>query len=294
MHGRRPLPDLELKNVASLALAEARKRGATQCEVDASHEPRALRHRAPRRGGDRRVSARPRRGRHGVLRQAQGLRQHRGPERAGGARTVEKACTMRATPRRTLRGTRGSGRPGARDSRTWSSIIPGTLTPERPWSWRAPAKRRAWRSMRASPIPKVPRSSTQRGVRVYGNSHGFLAGYREHQPQLQLRAAGAGGRGHAARLLVQHRARREGAAGSRGDRPQGRPSARCAARCAASISTRKAPVLFAPELARGFFGHFVARDPRRRAVPQVIVPAGRGGPAGVAFVRADRMNSRTS
>ena len=99
--------------------------------------------------------------------------------------------------------------------------------------------------------------NTHSGVRVYGNSHGFLAGLSEHQSLHQLRAGGAGRRGHAARLLVLGRAQSGGARGrpaAIGTRAAQRALRRLGAR---QLSTRRAPVLFAPELARGLFGHFV-------------------------------------
>ena len=78
-----------------------------------------------------------------------------------------------------------------------------------------------------------------------------------HQPQHQLRAAGAGRRRHAARLLVQLGARRA--------RPgiRARPSAARRASApsrglrARKLTTQRARVLFAPEVARGLIGHFL-------------------------------------
>ena len=50
---------------------------------------------------------------------------------------------------------------------------------------------------------------------------------------------------------------------------------------AGKLSTRKAPVLFAPELARGLIGHFRRRDRRRGAISPQQFPARRQGRAGV-------------
>lgn len=97
---------------------------------------------------------------------------------------------------------------------------------------------------------------SQRGVRVYGNSHGFLAGdcatshslscvllaqqdedmqrdywYSSTRDPRDLEAAGEVGRMAARRAIARLGARR--------------------------LPTGKAPVIFAPEVARGFIGHFI-------------------------------------
>lgn len=97
---------------------------------------------------------------------------------------------------------------------------------------------------------------SQRGVRVYGNSHGFLAGdcasshslscvllaqtgedmqrdywYSSARDPKDLEDAASIGRHAAARTIARLGARR--------------------------LPTGKAPVLFAPEVARGFIGHFI-------------------------------------
>lgn len=99
--------------------------------------------------------------------------------------------------------------------------------------------------------------SSHRGVRVYGNSHGFLAGYpstshsiscvllaqqgEDMQRDYWYSAARAAGElddvGLIGRLAAQRAVERLGAR---------------------KLATRRAPVIFAAELARGFFGHLVA------------------------------------
>ena len=99
--------------------------------------------------------------------------------------------------------------------------------------------------------------STHRGLRVYGNSHGFVGGFEStshslscsviavHDNEMQrdywytaardwreLQEAQAVGREAAQRTVAR--------LGSR------------------KLATRKAPVMFSPEMARGFFGHFLA------------------------------------
>jgi PmbA protein len=99
--------------------------------------------------------------------------------------------------------------------------------------------------------------STHRGVRVYGNSHGFLGGYpvTSHSMSCVLLAQ----QGADMQRDYWYSAARD--AGSLepveqiGRKAGQRAIARLGAR---QISTRKAPVLFSADLARGFFGHMIA------------------------------------
>ncbi len=99
--------------------------------------------------------------------------------------------------------------------------------------------------------------STHRGVRVYGNSHGFLAGYptTSHSVSCVLLAQD----GDDMQRDYWYTAARapEGLDDLEqvGRRAGQRAIARLGAR---QISTRKAPVLFAADIARGFFGHMVS------------------------------------
>ena len=99
--------------------------------------------------------------------------------------------------------------------------------------------------------------STHRGVRVYGNSHGFLAGYpssshsvscvllaqdgQDMQRDYWYTAARAAEDLEPVELVVKRA----------GERAVARLGAR-------QLTTRHAPVLFSADLARGFFGHLVA------------------------------------
>ena len=99
--------------------------------------------------------------------------------------------------------------------------------------------------------------STHRGIRVYGNSHGFLAGYTGTSHNIACALLAHDGEDmqrdywySAARSPqglenIEHIGRRAGE----------RAVARLGAR---QISTRRAPVLFAAEMARSFFDHLVA------------------------------------
>ena len=99
--------------------------------------------------------------------------------------------------------------------------------------------------------------STTRGVSLYANSHGFFGHRRGTQHSLSCAVVAVdgasmqrdywwdGGR-NAARLDAPE---------SIGRRAGERAVARLGAR---TLSTRQAPVLFVPEVARGLFGHFVS------------------------------------
>ncbi len=99
--------------------------------------------------------------------------------------------------------------------------------------------------------------STHRGVRVYGNSHGFLAGYpvTSHSMSCVLLAQD----GSDMQRDYWYSAARDAQALEPGEAIGRRAGERAIARLGArQISTRKAPVLFSADMARGFFGHMVA------------------------------------
>ena len=97
---------------------------------------------------------------------------------------------------------------------------------------------------------------SQRGVRVYGNSHGFLAGDCATSHSLScVLLAGADGEMQRDYWYDTARDPRDLAAPDHIGRLAGeRTVARLGAR---RIATTRAPVLFAPEVARGFIGHMV-------------------------------------
>ena len=98
---------------------------------------------------------------------------------------------------------------------------------------------------------------TQRGVRVYGNTHGFLAGDigTSHSVSCVLLAEA----GEDMQRDYWYSTARDPAdleeARAIGRRAGERALARLGAR---RLSTTRAPVLLAPEVARGFIGHFIA------------------------------------
>jgi PmbA protein len=99
--------------------------------------------------------------------------------------------------------------------------------------------------------------TTHSGVRVHGNSLGFLAGFPSTSHSLSC-ALVAQERQDMQRDYWYTVARNPGALESPrsiGERAAQRALSRLGAR---QLSTRRAPVLYAPELARGMFGHFIS------------------------------------
>ena len=98
--------------------------------------------------------------------------------------------------------------------------------------------------------------STHRGVRVYGNTHGFLAGFPSTSHSLSCALIAQHGqdmqREHWYSVVRDATQLESGV--SIGQRAAQRALARLGAR---RLSTRRAPVLFAPEMARGLFAHFI-------------------------------------
>jgi PmbA protein len=99
--------------------------------------------------------------------------------------------------------------------------------------------------------------SSHRGVRVYGNSHGFLAGYptTSHSISCVLLAQDGEDMQRDYWYSTARSAAQLESLELVGRRAGERAIARLGAR---QISTRKAPVLLAPDMARGFFGHMVS------------------------------------
>jgi len=98
--------------------------------------------------------------------------------------------------------------------------------------------------------------TTHSGVRVYGNSHGFLHGYpsTSHSISCALVAQDGDDMQRDYWYTVARRAQALEGGAAIGRRAAERALRRLGAR---QLTTRRAPVLYAPELARGLFGHFV-------------------------------------
>ncbi len=98
--------------------------------------------------------------------------------------------------------------------------------------------------------------TTHGSVRVYGNSHGFLAGYptTSHSVSCALVAQERDEMQRDYWFSVARNAASLEPPGAIGRRAAERALRRLGAR---RLATQRAPVLFAPELARGMFGHFI-------------------------------------
>ncbi len=98
--------------------------------------------------------------------------------------------------------------------------------------------------------------ATHRGLHMYGNSHGFMGGYPTSSHSLScVVLAGAGDEMQRDYWYSTSRDWRDlEAAEAIGRKAAERTVARLEPR---KLSTRRAPVLFVPELARGLIGHFI-------------------------------------
>ena len=141
-------------------------------------------------------------------------------------------------------------------SRTWICIIPGISSRSRPCELA-----RECEAAGLACDPRLKNSegatvTTHSGVRVHGNSLGFLAGFPSTSHSLSC-ALVAQERQDMQRDYWYTVARNPAAlesASAIGKRAAQRALRRLGAR---QLSTRRAPVLYAPELARGLFGHFI-------------------------------------
>ena len=97
--------------------------------------------------------------------------------------------------------------------------------------------------------------SSHRGLRVYGNTHGFIGGYDSTNHSISCAIIGSEGDSMQRDYWysVARDARQLESADAVGRRAAERTVARLGAR---KLSTRKAPVLFLPETARSVLGHF--------------------------------------
>lgn len=98
---------------------------------------------------------------------------------------------------------------------------------------------------------------THRGLRVYGNSHGFLGGFESTGHSVSCAVVACAGeemqRDYWYTTARDWRELEDGAVVGR--KSAERTVARLGSR---KLSTRRAPVLFSPDMARGLFGHFLA------------------------------------
>lgn len=247
----------ELKDIVDFALREARTAGATQAEVDVSLQ-RGLN--VTVRMGEVETIEYQRDRALGItvyLGQRKGSASSADLRPAAVREMVAKACSI-------ARRTAHDEFAGLADAADMAHEIPD-LSLEHPWEVTPEQAIELARACEAAGLAVDRRLansegasvSSHRGVRVYGNSHGFLAGYgsTSHSISCVLLAQSDDEMQRDYWYSVARDASELEAVGQIGRRAGERAIARLGAR---QIATRRAPVVFAPELARGFFGHLVS------------------------------------
>jgi PmbA protein len=246
----------ELEAIVSDALAAARAAGATQAEADASLQ--------------RGLTATVRMG------EVDTIEYHRDRglavtvyfgQRKGSASTADIApAAVRETVAKAAaiaRHTAADDCAGLADPALLARDIPD-LDLDHPWSLEPEEAVERARACEAAGLAVDKRLSnsegatltSHRGVRVYGNTHGFLAGFPSTSHSLSCALVAESG-GEMQRDYWYSVARDPAAlenAAAVGRRAAERTLARLGSR---RLGTRKAPVLFAPEMARGLLGAFV-------------------------------------
>ncbi|MFZ9709487.1 MAG: metalloprotease PmbA [Steroidobacteraceae bacterium] len=247
----------ELKEVVSSALAEARAAGASQAEADASLQQGLSV--SVRLGEVETVESQRDRG--------LGITVYFG-QRKGSASTadfsttalrhmVEKACAI-------ARHTAEDDCAGLAEPALLAREFPD-LQLDFPWSVDADAAvdlaRRCEAAGRSVDVRLTNSEGasvgSQRGVRVYGNTHGFLAGEcgTSHSISCVLLAE----QGEDMQRDYWYSSARDPGELEDPELVGRRAGERAVARLGARrIATTRAPVLLAPEVARGFIGHFIA------------------------------------
>ncbi len=247
----------ELKDMVEFALREARAAGATQAEADISLQ-RGLN--VTVRLGEVETIEYQRDRALGItvyIDRAKGSASSADLRPAAVREMVAKACSI---ARRTARDEFA----GLADAEDMAREIPD-LSLEHPWEITPEQAIELARTCEAAGMAVDKRLtnsegasvSSHRGVRVYGNSHGFLAGYgsTSHSVSCVLLAQSGGDMQRDYWYSAARSADELEAVEYIGRRAGERALARLGAR---QIATRRAPVIFAPELARGFFGHLVS------------------------------------
>jgi PmbA protein len=246
----------ELADIVTFALAEARAAGATQAEADASlrqglgvtvrlGEVETIEYQRDR-GLDITV----------YFDGAKGSASSADFKRASVSDMVKKACSIaRYTARDPFAGLADPA-DMARDVPDLDLYHPWDLTPEQ-----AIEIARACEAAGLAVDARLVNSeggavSTHRGVRVYGNSHGFLGGFptSSHSVSCVLLAQ----EGEDMQRDYWYSTARAAAELESVDKIGRIAGERTIARLGGrQITTRKSPVLLSPEMARGFFGHLI-------------------------------------
>lgn len=246
----------ELQSIVSDALARARERGATQCEADVSLQKGLTT--TVRLGEVETVEYQRDRG--------MGITVYFGKRKGSAstadlsaravAETVDKACDI-------ARYTAEDESAGLADPEELARDIPD-LDLDHPWDLAPEQAVELARSCEAAGRAVDTRITnsegasvaSHRGVRVYGNSHGFLAGFAStsHSVSCALLAQVGEDMQRDYWYGSARDARDLESAEEIGRKAGQRAVARLGGR---KIATQKARVLYAPEVARGLFGHFL-------------------------------------
>jgi PmbA protein len=246
----------ELKNIVSESLELARKLGASQAEADVSLQKGLTT--TVRLGEVETVEYQRDRG--------MGITVYFGKRKGSAstadlsaravAETVEKACDI-------ARYTAEDDCSGLADPEELARDIPD-LDLDHPWDLPPEQAVETARECEAAGRvvdPRITNSegasvSSHRGVRVYGNSHGFLEGYpsSSHSVSCVLLAQVGEDMQRDYWYASARDARELESSQSIGRKAGERAVARLGAR---KIATQKARVLYAPEVARGLVGHFL-------------------------------------
>jgi PmbA protein len=173
------------------------------------------------------------------------------------AETVEKALSI-------ARFTAEDSFAGLADAELMAREIPD-LDLCHPWSLDAEAAIEIARRVEAEALALDPRIrnseggsvSTHSALRVYGNTHGFLGGYPSTTHSLSCVVMGQ--EGDEMQRDYWYTTAREAVALEQAEAVGRRAASRAVARLGArKLSTRRAPVLFAADQARGLIGHFIS------------------------------------
>ncbi|HEU4589910.1 MAG TPA: metalloprotease PmbA [Steroidobacteraceae bacterium] len=246
----------ELKEIVGDALARARELGATQAEADVSLQKGLTT--TVRLGEVETVEYQRDRG--------MGVTVYFGKRKGSAstadlsaravAETVEKACDIARYTAEDQAAGLADAQELARDIPELDLDHPWDLTPEQAVEC-ARACEAAGRSVNSLITNSEGATvGSHRGVRVYGNSHGFLAGYpsTSHSVSCVLLAQTGDDMQRDYWYSAARDARDLESAELIGRKAGERAVTRLGAR---KIATQKARVLFAPEVARGLIGHFL-------------------------------------
>ena len=246
----------ELQQVVSSALAQARAAGASSADADASMQKGLSV--TVRMGEVETIEYHRDRGMAVTVyfghRKGSASTADLRPEAV--AQTVTKACTI-------ARYTASDECAGLADADAMASEFPD-LDLDHPWGIEPEQAVEIARECETAGLALDPRLtnsegaslSTQRGVRVFGNSHGFLAGFpsTSHSLSCALLAKSGADMQRDQWYSVARNAADLQAGPAIGRRAAERALARLGAQ---RLRTRRASVLFSAEMARGLYAHFI-------------------------------------